>query len=846
MEKVEHPWSLDIDEIRLALNSNTTAGLDTAEAAKRLGESGSNTITEFKKISFFGILLEELKDPLIIVTILIGVIYSIWGQIGDTITILCLILFVTIVEVYTEFKAKKSMEALKKLGAPTTWVIRDGKPDEIPASTVVPGDLLLLKSGVRVSADVRVVTSQGLEVDESQLTGESMGVGKITDPILETAGLNDRTNMIHMGSVILKGKGTGFAVHTGMDTELGRIAGLTQEANDPRTPMQKSTLHLTKNLIGLAVIFSIAIPILGFFRGLPLSEMVLTGLSLALATIPEELPIIMTMLLGFGAIQLAGKNVLIRRTKAAETLGSVTVIATDKTGTLTENKMSIETWTVDNEKLLFTIGALMADVSVDEDGNFLGDPMDKAVVEKAGQFQIKRSELLKEYKLLRDSGFDGARKIFLMKYDHQGSGLDVIKGAPESVFALSKPDHDLENQLNESIKVGYRTIAVGSKSPSEEKYTVTGLISFDDPIREAVKPAIREFTNAGVRVMMITGDHAGTAARVAEEAGITVDNVLIGDDIRTMAPEALREAVRTCNVFARITPEEKLRIVNALHENGEIVAVTGDGINDAPALKEADIGISFGISGTDVAKEASDMILANDDFTSLVDAIKEGRRLYENMFKCIMYTLASKIGLVFMLLIPILLDLPLPFAPIQIIIMELFMDLSASTSFVVEPAESDLLKQKPRDPSEKFMNKKMISGIFTGSLTLTAVVLFVYFFSWFTTGDLATAQTYAFVAWLFCHILLAMNMRTSRVPLSRVGYFSSKAMNIWIIGVIVFLILVLNVPFFIEYLKLAQVGLLPICGIVLLSFAVTYWIELRKILRLKKGGVFGTGSGSLV
>ncbi len=313
---------------------------------------------------------------------------------------------------------------------------------------------------------------------------------------------------------------------------------------------------------------------------------------------------------------------------------------------------------------------------------------------------------------------------------------------------------------------------------------------------------------------------------MAEDAGITVDTVLIGDDIRGMSPDALKEAVRSCNVFARITPEEKLRIVNSLHENGEVVAVTGDGINDAPALKAADIGISFGISGTDVAKE--------------------GRRLYENMFKCIMYTLSSKIGLVFMLLIPIFLDLPLPFAPIQIIIMELFMDLSASTSFVVEPAESDLLKQKPRDPSEKFMNKKMISGIFTGSVTLTAVVLFVYFFSWFTTGDLAIAQTYAFVSWLFCHIILAMNMRTSRVPLSRFGYFSSKAMNVWIIGVIVFLIMVLNVPFFIEYLKLSQVDILPIFGIVILSFAATYWIEIRKHLRIKKGVVPRSGPASLV
>ena len=834
MDPPEFPWALDADELQKAFAVDLGKGLTSAEAEKRLRESGTNTIIEYNRISFFRILLSELKEPLIVITLLIGIVYSIWGQIGDTITILILILFVTIVEVYTEFKARKSMDALKKLGAPTTWVIRDGKPGEISASSVVPGDILILKSGVRVSADIRILTARGLEVDESQLTGESMGVGKSAGKIPRTAGLSDRTNMIHMGSVILKGKGTGIAVQTGMDTELGRIAGLTQEAPDPKTPMQRSTLHLTKNLIGLAVIFSIAIPILGFFRGLSLPDMILTGLSLALATIPEELPIIMTMLLGFGAIQLAGKHVLIRRTKAAETLGSVTVIATDKTGTLTENRMSIEAWTEANEKQLFTVGVLMADVSLDEDGNFLGDPMDKAVVQKAGELGIERSVLLQDNRLIHDSGFDEVRKIFLMKYACRGKERDLIKGAPESVFALSRPDPEMTAQLNASITAGYRTIAAGWKEPLEEKYTLAGLISFDDPIREAVKPAIREFSNAGVRVIMITGDHAGTAARVAEDAGISGCAVLTGDDIRDISDAALKEKVMTCNVFARITPEEKLRIVAALHENGQVVAVTGDGINDAPALKSADIGISFGISGTDVAKEASDMILTNDDFTSLVDAIKEGRRLYENMFKCIMYTLASKIGLVFMLLLPILLDLPLPFAPIQIIIMELFMDLSASTSFVVEPAESDLLKQKPRDPNEKFMNKKMISGIFTGSVTLTAVVLSVYFFSWGMTGDLAAAQTYAFAAWLLSHIFLAMNMRTSRIPLIRVGYFSSKAMNIWMVGVVVFLVIALNVPFFIEYLKLSPVGILPIIGVALLSFAATYWIEIRKILRLKK------------
>jgi Ca2+-transporting ATPase len=828
MDNTDFPWSLDTETLQTAYNTDITLGLDAAAAEKRLSESGVNTIKESRKLTFWSILFAELKDPLIIVTLIIGVIYSIWGQIGDTLTIICLIFVVTLVEVYTEFKAKKSIEALRKLASPTTWVIRNGKPDEIDAGSVVPGDLLILKSGAKVSADARVITARGLEVDESQLTGESMGIEKTPGPVPESTGLSDRTCMLHMGSVILKGKGTAVVVRTGMDTELGRIAGMTRDAGDPKTPMQKSILQMTRNLIGIAVIFSVLIPILGFIRGMPVPEMILTGLSLALATVPEELPIIMTMLLGFGAIQLSKRNVLIRRTKASETLGSVTVIATDKTGTLTENKMSIEKWTAGNEQQLFTIGALMADVSIDSEGNFLGDPMDKAVVERARGLHIERSELQKEYTLMHDYGFDNTRKIFRMTYDHQGVALQVIKGAPESIFSMSEIDAEMDNELNASFAAGYRTIAVGFLSPPDEKYTIAGLICFNDPIREEVKPAIRDFSAAGVRVIMITGDHASTAARVAAEAGISADVVITGKEISAMSDEELGNAVERCSVFARITPEDKLRIVTSLQEKGEVVAMTGDGINDAPALKAADIGISLGIAGTDVAKEASDMVLANDDFTALIDAIKEGRRLYENMSKCVTYALASKIGLVITFLIPILLDVPLPFAPIQIIVMELFMDLSASTAFVVEPAESDLLKRKPRDPKEKFMNKRMIAGIFSGSATLTIVVLLVYFVSWFQTGDLGIARTFAFVAWLFCHIALALNMRTSRVPLSRAGFFSSKAMNVWMAGVVVFLVLVLNVPFLWEYLRLSPVGLLPVAGVALLAFAAVSWIEIRK------------------
>ncbi len=833
MIKLELPWLMDKKAIEGALDSDMSNGLNLVEAEKRLKESGLNKITQSKTITFWDILLEEIKEPLILMLLVIGVIYSIWGKVGDTITIIFVILTVSMVEVYTEYKAKKSIESLKKLALPTTWVMRDGKPVEIETSFIVQGDLLILKNGVKVSADAYVVDAHGLEADESQLTGESMGVLKASDPIAETSSLNDRTNMVHMGSVILNGKGLAMVVNTGMETELGRIAGLTQEAREPKTPLQKSMKQLSKNLIWIAVAFSILIPVLGVLRGMPLQDMILTGLSLAFATIPEEMPIIVTMLLGLGAINLSKRNVLIRRTKASETLGSVTVIATDKTGTLTENKMSIAKWEAKDEQLLFTIGALMADVAYDSEGGFLGDPMDKAVVDKAKELNIDRNKLFSVYTLLKDCGFDENRKIFQAAYKYNDRTIHTIKGAPESIFSMSKQDVVMETRLNELMTMGYRVIAVAQKGEAEERYSIVGLICFDDPIREGVKEAINECNAAGVRVIMITGDHASTAKRVAVKVGIKVKGVLTGNEINGMTAEKLQAAIKECNVFARISPEQKLKIVTALREAGEVVAVTGDGINDAPALKAADIGISMGISGTDVAKEAADMLLTNDSFTSIVDAIREGRRLYDNLSKCVKYYLACKMGLIISFLVPVLLNKPLPFYPIQIIILELFMDLAASTSFVAEPAESDLLKMKPRDPKESFMNKRMMTGIFSGGITLSAVVLVVYFYSLYNTDSLDIARTFAFVTWLLCHVSLAINMRTNRVLLNKVGLFSSRAFNIWMMGVVAFLIIALNVPVLNEYLKLSSIGLLSVICLGLIAIAATSWIEIRKQILIR-------------
>lgn len=457
--------------------------------------------------------------------------------------------------------------------------------------------------------------------------------------------------------------------------------------------------------------------------------------------------------------------------------------------------------------------------------------MDKSVADKAAQLGIGRDGLLSEYMLIRENGFDEAAKTFQSLYQWRDKKVSIIKGAPESVFSLSKSDKELEDSLKDAMSAGLRTTAVAWKTDVDECYSIAGLICFDDPIRKGVGTAIANCRQAGVKVIMITGDHAVTAKRIAENAGIEVMGVITGDGMGMIPPGKLASVIKDYNVFARISPEQKLNIVNALRENGEVIAVTGDGINDAPALKAADIGISMGIAGTDVAKEAADMILTDDSFTGIVVAIEEGRRLFDNLSKCVKYYLSCKVGLILSILIPVLMNTPLPFSPIQMIILELFMDLAASTSFVVEKAESDVLKRKPRDPRESFMNKSMITDIFSSGITLAVIVLAVYFHTWFGGGNIAMAQTYAFIAWLFGHVALAFNTRTSHVPLMKAGIFSSKAFNIWMCGVVVFLVIALNIPVFREYLGLAAIGIVPVLCLVGLAVVMTLWIEIRKHLQ---------------
>ena len=890
-ELLKNAWAVEPQTVSRHYEVDPSRGLDSSEAASRLAEHGENRITRLRHLRFRDILKEELTEPMILLLVAIGIMYSVWGQIGDTITIILVIVAVTMAEVLTEYRAKKSIESLRTLAQPESWVLRDGMALQVDTTHIVPGDVLLLKAGIKVGADARLIVSAGIEVNESQLTGESAAVSKSVAALPDATGLNDRRDMVFMGSTIVRGCGRAVVTATGMKTEVGKIAGLTEEEREPKTPLQKSMKQLSKSLIWIAVAVSVLVPVIGALRGMPLKDMILTGLSLAYATIPEEMPIIVTMLLGLGAISLSKNGVLIRRTKAAETLGSVTVIATDKTGTLTENAMRIKSWYARDERELFTVASLMADVDLASDGSFLGDPMDGAVVEKAkamglgamkgamkgaapymasdmaqgaiqneaqGEAQEatqRRPSLAGEFTLVRDHGFDEEKRLFTSEWLRNGSRITLVKGAPESVAALAPPRSEAGARLAEAIRSGCRTIAFamcdtdlgsapgadihassgaaiqagsGADGAGQPRYRFVGFVCFEDPVRSDVPEAIASCSRAGVRVIMITGDHPSTALKVAQEAGIDTAEAISGDEIARMSGAELRRAVGTYSVFARISPEQKLAIVEALRANGEVVAVTGDGINDAPALKAADIGISMGLSGTDVAKEAADMILTKDSLAPLPAAIAEGRRLYDNLSKCVKYYLACKVGLVLSFLVCVAVGSPMPFSPVQIIILELFMDLAASSSFVMERPESDVLQRKPRDPKKNFMDGAMMRGLFSGALTLSCAVLVTFFVSLSRGAEVQAAQTNAFIMWLFCHVCLAFTMRTDRVPISEVGVFSSKYFNTWMLGVILFLAVALLVPVLRNYLKLAPVNLSTLLLIALGAIAMTSWLEIRK------------------
>ncbi len=858
LSRAELSWyALPINDLYTHFNVRRDAGLNREAVDYRLSQFGPNRLREAKQETLWRVFLEEIREPMILLLLVTGLLYSVWGNLADALTIFCVILVLVGVEVLNEYRAKRAIAGLSKLSEPTASVRRDGQDIEVPVEDIVPGDIILLRAGRRVPADAHLIESYSLAANESSLTGESVPVEKDAHLLLpEKTAQAERYNMIFAGTTITRGSGSALVVATGMQTELGHVAGLAQEIRQPRTPLQQAMRELTRWLVWFALGFSVLIPLLAILLSRePWQKMLLTGLSLAFAVIPEELPIIITMVLALGAYRLARQQAIVKRLQAVETLGSVTTIATDKTGTLTENRMQVSRFYPEAlEHKLLEIGALCSS-TIEQGEKLTGDPLEVALLRKAQEAGVHIDTLRRTASLRDEFTFDNTRKRMSVVYDRDGALWVAVKGAPEAVLTqctrhliegqeqpMSETDRKAALEISTQVAgSGLRVIALAEKSvpagslsqdEAESNLTFIGFTGLIDPPRPEVRAAIAACRTAGIRPIMITGDHPLTARAIAEQVGLDGNATLLtGPELDALSDVGLEQSVSEVSIYARTTPAHKLRIVRALREQGERVAVTGDGINDAPALAAADIGVAMGETGTDVAREAADMVLANDNFTTIVNAVREGRILFANLKKGVRYYLACKVALVSATLLPVLLHVPVPFAPIQIILMELFMDLAASATFVNEPAEADLMRYPPRNPGASFMDRAMVSSIFSSAAGLFMAVTTTYLVTWYTSGDLVKAQTVAFITWLLGHIFLAVNMRSEREPLFRLGIFSNRLMIIWGTATLVFVLCVSFIPGVESLLKTVPLTSGEWILVIGMAFAGTFWIEVLKLLR---------------
>lgn len=747
----------------------------------------------------------------------VAVLYFFLGERGEAFVVLAIVVALTMSEVWTEFKAKRTIVSLLTLSEPSTRVIRDGELVELPVDQVVPGDLLFLSAGCRVSADAVLVESAELTLDESSLTGESLpvekhvpdGDGKVTD-------LSSR---VFRGTLVTSGEGMAEVTATGRDTELGRVVALAGKTKPPRTPLQLFMKEISRKLAIAAAVLSVAIPtVFVLISRLPWQQGVLTGLSMAFAVIPEELPILVTMSLGLGSYRLARENALVRELKAAETLGHLSAVVTDKTGTLTENHLRVAKWVPGDTLGIVNAaeirgsapaGVLAAFLSLGAPGIDVSliDPIERAIHEAFSNlrpfttsfgeaqripFQRERSWSGASW-TLRDSA--GPKRVVFVKGSPEAilDRADTVLNASGGSETMDASRRSAALEIVESLATsGYRVVAVarslGIGESDPESWTFAGLLALEDPVRPEARQAIETVRKAGIEVYVATGDHPAIARAVADRIGLDSTSVSSGPELDTMSDKELEQALKSTSLFARILPEHKLRMVQALQRMGHTVGMVGDGINDAPALKAAEVGIAMGQGGTDAAREASSMVLTDNKFATLASGVRDGRGLFANIQKAVRYYLAIKLAVVTIMFIPAVLGILPPFTPAMIILLEMFMDLAASSAFVVEPAESTLMDRPPRSPSKPFLDRDMNTGIVVGSLLLAAAILPCAFWARSVAAPADAAVSFrsvAFAAWMVGHVVLAYGLRTWSDPLRKVGFFSNRVLNIWALCAII-------------------------------------------------------------
>ncbi|SMB86160.1 Ca2+-transporting ATPase [Desulfonispora thiosulfatigenes DSM 11270] len=765
-------------------------GIKASNAQERLTKFGKNKLEEAKKKNIVIRFLELMLDPMIIVLIAAAVVSGLFGEVADMIIIFLVVILNGVLGVVQEGKAEKAIEALQQMSSTHSRVRRDNEVVQIKSEDIVPGDIVLLEAGDAVPADMRIIESASLKVEESPLTGESVQVDKFSEPIEkeDNLPLGDRLNMLYMGTSVGYGRGEGVVVATGMETEMGKIAGIIARTEGGKTPLQNKLASLSKVLsfavLGISIfIFAFSILRKGDFSSEYVFEMFMLAVSLAVAAIPEGLATVVTVVLSIGVTKMSKRNAIIRRLTAVETLGSTQIICSDKTGTLTQNKMTV----VDSygqEEILPIALALCNDTQVSEDGSVLGEPTESALVTYALKQEKNKNLLEKEMPRVEEAPFDSDRKMMsTIHKNSKGEFIQYTKGAPDEVLKqctqiLTKKgiepltDSKREEILGENTKMAekaLRVLAAATKNYNakpenrpeelEKDMIFIGLVGMIDPIRPEVKIAIGECRDAGIRPIMITGDHKITAVAIAKELGILNDQgeAITGAELSRLSDEEFEKTVEKYAVYARVQPEHKVRIVNAWKKKGKITAMTGDGVNDAPALKSADIGIGMGITGTQVTKNVADMVLADDNFASIVSAVKEGRRIYNNIRKTVQFLLASNLSEVLALFIATLFAVRL-FSPIHILWINLITDTFPAIALGMEEHQENSMKQPPRDPKESIFARGVGISILYQGLLIAVITLISFFIG--NDQSHITGMTMAFLTLSMCEIFHSMNMRS--------------------------------------------------------------------------------------
>jgi Ca2+-transporting ATPase len=749
-------------------------GLTAEEVANRRGPA-----TARSESNHGGAVLEEvvesLTEPLMLLLIAVAVLSAVFGELRDAIAIFFIIVVIGAVEAIAEVRAKRALRALRELSAPNALVRRAGAAEAVAAGGLVIGDVLLVEAGSVVPADARVVEADGLATDESRLTGEPVAAAKSPDPVAADAPLAERSSLLHAGTAVVGGAGEAVVVALGDDTEIGRLGRLVAEAREPPTPLQRAMAELARAALIVAATACVIVPLIGVLRGQPGREMLLDGLTLAFATIPEELPILVTALVALGGLRLAQHGVLLRRLRAAEAVGAITVLLADKTGTLTENRLLIEHIDGDREHVL-TVAAAAHGAAPAQ------DPVDRALAQAAGAEPGGERPARHPFDPVR-------RRESAAWRDGDGAWV-AVKGAPEAVLeacAMSAADRAAAlDRVARLADDGLRVIAVAERrvavapvdaADAETNLAFAGLAAFRDPLRPGVGDAVAELAHAGIRTIVVSGDHPETVAATAREAGIVASAVMHGGaPLDALDDDELAEQLRGEAVIARATPEDKLRLVHVLQERGEAVAVTGDGVNDAPALAAANVGIAMGARGTDLAREAADLVLVDDAYPTIVQAVEGGRALASQLRRAVAFYLGAKVGLVVVVAVPLLLGLPAPFHPVHIVILELFMDIGASIAFVSEPAAPDAMDQPPRDPARRFLDDTQLSAIALTAGAMTVAVLPAFLVVHARWGaDMAIAAAVA--GWLVANVAVAWSLRAQpRLPLRRNVAFAGWAL----------------------------------------------------------------------